>query len=108
MSFNVSVLRENTMVTRLLRLAVALIATALLPGAALAADAQQAEHPSHRARPAISAPVSPAQQEAAKKANAEYKAAKQKARADYRKALADAKAAHDQALAGAKGSEKRK
>ena len=93
------------MVIRLPRLAVALIAATLLSGAALAADTQQAEHPSHRTKPSIAAPVSPEQQEAAKKANADYKAAKQKARADYRKALADAKAAHDQALAGAKGKQ---
>lgn len=87
------------MMTRLSHFAVGIAAAALVSGAAAAADAQQTERPSHRTRPAMSAPVSPEQQEAVKKANAEYKAARQQARADYRKAIADARAKRDQALA---------
>ncbi len=94
------------MVTRLRLLAIALAAASLVSGAARAASAQESAPPSHRTKPAISAPVPPEQQAAVKKANADYKAAKDKARADYRKALADAKAAHDQALARATGGDR--
>lgn len=94
------------MMTRLSHFAVAIAAATLVSGAAAAADTQQAERPSHRTRPAMSAPVSPELQEAVKKANAEYKAARQQARADYRKAIADARAKHDQAIANSSGAKK--
>lgn len=69
-----------------------------------AADTQETAAPSHKARVTMSAPVSPEQQEAAKKARHDYAEAKKKARADYKKAVSDAKAARKQALADAKAA----
>ncbi len=71
---------------------------------ALAADTEPAAQAPHRAKPAISAPLPPEQQEAAKKARADYAQAKKQARAEYKKAVAEAKANRKKALADAKAA----
>jgi hypothetical protein len=87
----------------------AVLTAASLTGSPIrAADTQQpqqaAEAPSHKARVTMGVPVSPEQQEAAKKARHDYAEAKKKARADYKKAVAEAKANRKQALADAKAA----
>lgn len=82
----------------------AVLMAASLAGSPLRAADTQEPAPSHKAKVTMGAPVSPEQQEAAKKARHDYAQAKKKARADYKKAVSDARAARKQALADAKAA----
>ncbi len=82
----------------------AALVAASLAGSPVYAAESQSPPPSHRAKVTMGAPVSPEQQDAAKKARRDYADAKKKARADYKKAVSEAKEARKKALADAKAA----
>ena len=86
-------------------LAAVLMAASLTGTPLRAADTpQEPAQSSHKQKVTMGAPVSPEQQEAAKKARRDYAEAKKQARADYKKAVSEAKSKRKQALSDAKAA----